>query len=380
MQNEDSFGTVRQIYDGVLLPDTQVRTFRHIDRLFPSRTIARGPQARPLPGRASGLQNFAFASQGKDYDLYDFLSINRVGGLLVLKNGEVRYETYQLGNTESTRWMSMSIAKTVTATLVGVAIQDGCIKSLADPITRYLPTLNHSAYDGVTVEQLLTMTSGVQWDETYTNPLSDRRRMLDLQIAQQPGAILDMMAGLPRAAEPGSRWNYSTGETHIAGALVRAATQCSLADYFSERIWSKLGTESDATWWLESPDGLEVGGSGISASLRDYGRFGLFLLNRGIIDGVEILPAGWMQAASRPFLASGAKIDYGYMVWPLPDTRHPVHQGAFQAIGIFGQHLYVNPAQNLVAMVWGALPKPMFKDQTQIQVEDFFAGLCVALQ
>lgn len=378
MQCELPLATARQIYDSALLPDIQARTFRHTDMLFPTRTIARSPTARPLPTQDNPLQNFVFASQGKTYDLYDFLSINRVSGMLVLKNGANCFETYQLGNTEKTHWMSMSIAKTVTATLAGVAIKDGYIKSLDDPISHYLPVLQHSAYNGVTVHQLLTMCSGVQWDETYTNPQSDRRRMLDLQIAQQPGAIVDMMSRLPRAATPGSRWNYSTGETHIAGAMVRAAVQRPLADYFSEKIWSRLGTEADAKWWLESPNGLEVGGSGISASLRDYARFGLFLLNQGVIDGVEVLPAGWIQAASQPITVGGAKVDYGYMLWPLPHY-HPIHHGAFQAIGIFGQHLYVNPEQNLVAMVWGALPKPMFKDQTQIRIEDFFAGLCVAL-
>jgi len=176
--------------------------------------------------------------------------------------------------------------------------------------------------------------------------------MLEAQIAQQPGAILDLMASLPRAAEPGTRWNYSTGETHVVGALVRAATGMHVADYLSRKLWSKLGMEADATWWLESPDGLEVGGSGLSATLRDYGRFGLFLLNGGVIDGEQILPQGWVEAATSRQQIGGEEVEYGYMLWPL-------HGRSYAAIGIFGQFVFVDPDRNLVVAMWSAQPKPL---------------------
>jgi CubicO group peptidase (beta-lactamase class C family) len=247
------------------------------------------------------------------------------------------------------------VVKSMTATLIGAAIQDGHIASIDDPIVNYLPRFKGTAYDGVTVKHLLQMTSGVAWNETYTDPSSDRRRMLEAQIGQQPGAILDLMAALPRAAEPGNRWNYSTGETHVAGALVRAATGKPVADYLSEKIWSRVGMEADATWWLESPDGLEVGGSGLSATLRDYGRFGLFLLNGGAIDGQQVLPEGWLTAASTPKIVSGETVDYGYMLWPL-------HGKSFAAIGIFGQFVFVDPDKNLVVAMWSAQPKPVGRE------------------
>ncbi|MCJ7814785.1 MAG: beta-lactamase family protein, partial [Xanthomonadales bacterium] len=265
------------------------------------------------------------------------------------------FEKYLLGNDEHTRWMSMSVVKSMTATLIGAAIQDGHIASIDDPIVNYLPHFKGTAYDGVTVKHLLQMTSGVAWNETYTDPSSDRRRMLEAQIGQQPGAILDLMAELPRAAEPGTRWNYSTGETHVAGALVQAATGKPVADYLSEKIWSRVGMEADATWWLESPEGLEVGGSGLSATLRDYGRFGLFLLNGGVIDGQQVLPEGWLTAASTPKIVSGETVDYGYMLWPL-------HGKSFAAIGIFGQFVFVDPDTNLVVAMWSAQPKPVGRE------------------
>jgi len=349
---DESIGTVRQVYDGALFPDLQVQTFRNIDRLFPTRVVERGERVYPLRGRETQLENFRFTADGKTYDLYDYLSLNRVSGLLVIKNGEIAFERYFLGNSDETRWMSMSVVKSITAALVGAAIKDGHIRSIDDLVVDYLPQFKGSAYDGVSVRQLLQMTSGVAWNETYTDPASDRRKMLEAQIAQKPGAILDLMAGLERSAEPGRRWNYSTGETHIAGALVRAATGKNLADYLSEKIWARMGMEADATWWLESPGGLEVGGSGLSATLRDYGRFGMFMLHGGVIDGEATLPIGWMDEASTPKIVDGETVEYGYMLWPLRDQ-------AYAAVGIFGQFVYVNPRKDLVVAIWSAQSKPV---------------------
>jgi len=349
---DEPIGTVRQIYDGRLYPDIQVNTFRNIARLFPTRVVSRGAEVKQIPVDLTTMEDFRFTWKSETYDLYDVLSMNRVSGLLIIQDGSIRFEKYLLGNNEHTRWMSMSVVKSITATLVGAAIRDGYIDGLDAPLVRYLPRFKGSAYDGVSVRQLLQMASGVAWNETYTDPASDRRRMLEAQIAQQPGAILDLMASLPRAAEPGTRWNYSTGETHVVGALVRAATGMHVADYLSRKLWSKLGMEADATWWLESPDGLEVGGSGLSATLRDYGRFGLFLLNGGVIDGEQILPQGWVEAATSRQQIGGEEVEYGYMLWPL-------HGRSYAAIGIFGQFVFVDPDRNLVVAMWSAQPKPL---------------------
>lgn len=349
---DETIGTVREVYDGRLYPDVQVNTFRNIDRLFPTRIVRRGASVRDLPVSAKPFAGFSYTADGKTYDLYDVLSLNRVSGILILKDGEVVFEKYLLGNAPDSRWMSMSVVKSMTATLIGAAIQDGYIDSLDDPIVRYLPRFTDTAYDGVTVQQVLQMTSGVAWNETYTDPTSDRRRMLEAQISQQPGDILDLMGALPRAAEPGTHWNYSTGETHVAGALVQAATGKPVADYLSEKIWSKVGMEADANWWLESPDGLEVGGSGLSATLRDYARFGLFLLEDGVIDGDRVLPEGWMTAAGTPKIVDSKEVEYGYMLWPL-------HRNTYAAIGIFGQFVFVDPDKNLVLAMWSAQPKPL---------------------
>jgi len=373
----EKIGTVEQVYDGALLPDVQINTFRNIDRLFPTRAVRHGRVVYPLRVSDHQLQNVRFKSGGKDYDLYDYVSLNRVTGLLVIKNAGIAFENYQSGNSEQTRWMSMSVAKSITGTLIGAAIKDGHIKSIDDPITNYLPRLAGSAYDGVTVRQLLQMVSGVKWNESYTDPHSDRRRLLEIQNEQKAGAALGLMAQLPRAAAPGSRWNYSTGETQVAAALLRAAVGQPLSEYLSERIWARFGMESDATWWLESADGLEIGGSGLSATLRDYGRFGLFLLGGGQAGGERILPDGWVEEAGSAKLIGGKSVDYGYMLWPIPNAHGTIHEGAFEAHGIFGQHLYMNPRENLVIVAWGALPKPSGK--AVVRDYDFFGAVARAL-
>ena len=136
--------------------------------------------------------------------------------------------------------------------------------------------------------------------------------------------------------------------------------------------------ESDATWWLESPNGLEVGGSGLSATLRDYGRLGLFLLGGGKAGGEQILPANWVKEAGSPKLVGGKMVDYGFMLWPIPNAAGTINEGAFEARGIFGQHIFINPRENVVIAVWSALPKPTGK--ATIIDNDFFAATSQALR
>ena len=376
----EPIGTVREVYDGALTPDLAVNTFRNIDRLFPSRTIAHGHRVLPLPPAARQLTQVRFASNGRNWDLFDFLALNRVAGLLVLKNGRVALELYQYGNTDRTRWMSMSVAKSITSTLIGAALKQGRIGSLEEPVTNYVPRLAGSAYDGVSIRDILMMASGVGWNETYTDPASDRRRLLEAQIAQRPGAALELMAALPRVAAPGTVNNYSTGETQIAGEILHGAIGRSLASYLSERIWQRVGMEAEATWWLASPDGIEIAGSGIAATLRDYGRFGLFILNGGVAAGERILPAGWTQEAGSPkVLKGGRKLDYGYFWWPeVPTAATPDTQGAFAAIGICGQRIYLNPREQVVIVSWGAWSKPQGMDI--VDYTDFSAAVVAALR
>jgi CubicO group peptidase (beta-lactamase class C family) len=366
----DQAAAIRSAYAGLLLPEDQVRLFRTTDRLFPSRVIARGPRVRELPAAPRSLEGLRIASNGQSYDYYDYVSRNRVAGLLVLQRGRLAVERFELGNGPESRWVSMSVAKSISTTLVGVAIRDGYITGVDAPLTEYLPALRGTSYEGTSVRELLQMTSGVRWDDTHTDPASDRRRMLELQIEQEPAAILRYVASRPRVAPPGTLWNYSTGETHVVGALLHAATGRWLSDYLSERIWAPYGMEADATWWLESAGGLEIAGAGISATLRDYARFGLFMQGGGTIDDRPVLPDGWVAEATSPHPLNGSRLDYGYMWWPVPSPAGSFADRAFSARGIFGQYLYVNPAAEIVIAVVCARSKP--KGAEVVVDNDFF--------
>jgi CubicO group peptidase (beta-lactamase class C family) len=375
---EDIAG-LRQLYDGTMLPGVEVATFSHADKLQPVRVVRRGDSSQPLTKRAKPFPAIHFDIQGHHFDLYDYLAANRVAGMLVLKDGEIAFEDYELGIGPDTHWISFSMAKSITSTLVGTALADGSITSLDDPVVRYVPALKGSAYEGVSVRQILTMSSGVRWDETYTDPKSDRRKVLELQIAGKPGEVLRYMGSLPRAAPPGTVWNYSTGETFVLGAIVAGATHRSLTDYLSEKIWSPAGMEQDATWWVDGPDGLAWAGSGLEATLRDFGRFALIATNQGRLNGRSIVPEGWFGEAGSPHKIGGKSVDYGYMWW-IPQQTVPMHVGAFEAVGIFGQYMYINPREHLTIVVLSARPKP--EDESRDELVDdaaFFAAVATAL-
>lgn len=359
----EPIGTVEDVYNGQLTPDLAVSTFRNIDRLFPTRTIPASDNPHELseaPVDLPGMINYKV--EDAIYDLYDFLSLDNVTGMIVLKEGKVVYETYQRGNTPDTRWMSMSVAKSITSTLVGAAIVDGHIESVDDMVVDYVPELAGSAYDGVSIRDILLMASGVDWNETYTDPDSDRRDLLRAQIEQRPGAAMEVMAALPRAYEPGTHHTYSTGETQVLGEVVHGAVGMPLADYLAQKIWQPYGMESEANWWLDSADGVEIGGSGLSATLRDFARFGQFFLDDGMIDGKSILPEGWTETAGQPQdLSNGETIEYGYMWWP-GWTEPSIADGAYAAIGIQGQNIYINPKRNVVIATHMAQPKPVGRE------------------
>ena len=216
---------------------------------------------------------------------------------------------YDLGNTETTVWNSFSIAKSVTSMLAGAAVADGKIKNVDEPARTYLPELVGTAYDGVTIRQLLTMTSGIKSNEDYTQPDADVHKILDaVADGDRPGFIVRYLAKLPRAHPPGSVWSYVTGDTHVLGAVVSAAVGKNLSDYLSEKIWAPFGMERDASWMLEFRGGLEFAGCCISATLRDYARLGQFMLENGRADGSQVLPETWVKEFDRCFLADEGRV------------------------------------------------------------------------
>jgi CubicO group peptidase (beta-lactamase class C family) len=367
---------IRTLYAGKLPPDAVVAALKDADTLLPSAIVARGAVARPLPRAPAALADVTLESGGRHYDLVDYLAYNRVAGLLVLADGAIVREDYALGLAPGERWASFSLAKSVCSTLYGAALADGLLGSLDERVGKYLPALGRGAYRDVTLRQVLEMSSGVRWDETYTDPRSQRRQFLDLQIAGEPGSLLAMMAGLERAQRAGAAFNYSTGETFLAGAVLEAALGRPLAEYLSATLWAPGGMDADASWWLESPGGSAIGGSGLSATLRDYGRFAQFVLDDGCLGSRRVVRPGWFAESTTRVRADGSRRDYGYQWW-LPTDPDPIHAGSFLAMGIFGQRIYLHPARRLAIVALCARPKP----SNAHVVEDlaFFAAVACAL-
>ena len=341
-------------------PENQAATFRNLDRLWPQRVIRHGGTVRPLAPHAWSLADLTFDVGDVRRSISDYMVRYRTAGLLILKDGEIAFERYGMGSGPQTHWTSFSTAKSVTSTLCGAALYDGAIASLDDRCERYLPRLRGSAYEGVTIRNVLRMCSGVAWSEDDDGRAGGLTRAL---ISRRPGAILDLLCSLPRAHSQGLVFNYSTGESFLLGALVAAATGRPLADYCAEKIWGPAGMEADGCWQLESDGGLEMGGFGISARLRDIGRFGQLVLEDGAaFSGRRILPPGWRDLAGQPDCAATGfgqlmpsnPLGYGYQWWVLPHGPTGIHAGAFMACGSFGQYIYVHPGAQLVVVIQSA--------------------------
>lgn len=342
--------------------DTAFRTMETVPKVV-VHTIKAGRAAYPLPGGAP-------LDVGVDVEAY--MAAQRNSGLIIVQDGKVRLEKYALGYDSGGRWTSFSVAKSFTSTLVGAAVKDGYIKSLDDKVTAYIPGLKGSPYDDVSVRQLLTMTSGVKWNEDYTDPKSDVAQFNLQKPVPGEDVTVSYMKTLPREAPAGSKWVYKTGETNLIGVLVSSATGKTLSEYLSEKVWTPFGMEQDAVWML-GPTGHEISGCCISASLRDYARFGQFILGGGIAGGEEVLPGDWLAAAT----TKQADIDipgrgYGYQWWTNDD-------GSFAAQGIFGQGIFIDPGRKLVIASNGNWPTATDPEGVGAAREAFYRAVQAAV-
>ncbi len=309
--------------------------FRALDRiplLAKAHVVPAGATPSPLPpGPPLKLA----------VDVDQYMAGQRSAALLVVHDGKLRMERYGLGFDHSGRWTSFSVAKSMTSTLVGAALRDGRIKSMDDKVSDYIPQMKGSAYDAVSIRQLLTMTSGVKWNEDYADPQSDVAQFNKHKPPEGVDALVDYMRRLPRAAPAGTRWNYSTGETNLVGILLGNAVGKPLADYLSEKIWVPAGMEQQATWIL-SKTGREISGCCVQAAPRDYARLGVFILDGARVNGQSILPEGWLAEATTTRADIGQPgRGYGYQWWTYSS-------GSFAARGIFGQGIFIDPKRKLV--------------------------------
>lgn len=343
--------------------DAAFRALDSISALAKSKVIKAGGKAYPLPDG----EPLKIAT---DIDAY--MKDQRAAGLVVVHDGKIVLEKYGLDFNKEGRWTSFSVAKSFTSTLVGAAVKDGHIKSLDDKVTEYIAGLKGSAYDDVTVRQLLTMTSGVKWNEDYEDPNSDVALFNKHEAEGGIDVTVSYMRKLTREAPAGEKWVYKTGETNLIGVLVSEATGKSVSEYLSEKVWAPFGMEQDGSWLLGST-GHEISGCCIQASTRDFARFGQFMLNGAVVAGSDILPEGWIANATTKQADIGTPgRGYGYQWWTNDD-------GSYAAQGIFGQGIFIDPVRKLVIASNSNWPTATNPDTVGAQREALYRSVQAAV-
>ena len=378
-------------------PATRLIGFRNTYRQYPGDVFhTRGATPFPLPRAAAALPPLRYRMDGKSLGLEDYIQRQSVTGLLVLKDGHVVVERYGGGNTPSTLWTSRSVAKSVVSILVGIAIKEGSIRSVTDPVTRYLPVLDGTAWQGVTLQNLLQHTSGVLWNEDYADRTSDFAHLTACEAGQAPyPCIIDLLRGLKRraGADPGEVWSYNTGGAWLVGAVLEHATKMNLAHYLETRLWSRFAMQSDGIWQALVKGETDMGGHGFNATLRDWGRFGLFVANGGKLrDGEQLLPTKWLAQSTSWTQAKGSATpetphgQYGYQWWsgeiaPQGHTSRAQQTaaGTFWAQGIYGQGIAINRREHLIMVQWSVWEKADGPDSLYEERTAFFGALAEAL-
>ena len=338
--------------------DRIVANFSNMEGAFLTRSVSRG--GGPVVPLATAEAMTLPAGAG------DWIDARAVTSLLVLKDGQIRHESYHLGTAETDRRISWSVAKSYLSALFGILLEEGAIASLDDPVTTYAPLLKGSAYDGASIRNVLNMASGVTFDEDYLDYDSDINRM-GREIAL--GGALDQFAAdlKDSFAAPGSTWQYVSIDTHVIGMVIRGATGRSIPDLLSEKIITPLGLEQ-APYYVTDGDGVAFVLGGLNITTRDYARFGLLIEQDGRYNGQQIVPADWIAASTHPSAPTKeGKIGYGYQWW----VPIGAHDGEFLARGVYGQYIYIDQDRDVVIVSTAADRKFRDKGVNRANIETF---------
>ena len=339
---------IMHLYD----EDKIANNFINMNKLFTtSEPIQPSSKAKPLPksDKPFSLPS-TFYFEDKDQDLNAALKHFKTDGLLIIKEGEVVYEEYFNGNSQTTRHISWSVAKSFLSSLVGIAVNDGLIDDINDPITKYLPDFKNTGYDGVTIKNILQMSSGVLFNEDYADPNSDINKF-GVAIARGT-SFRDFAKTLTKDKEQGTYNHYVSIDSQMLGLLLDKVTDMPLREYLQMHIWEKIGMEDEAYYLADNED-VDLALGGLNATLRDYAKFGLLYLNKGKWDNEQVVPEAWVDASHAmdlPHLQPGAGDDlsssdwgYGYQWWVpgFPNTD-------YTASGVYNQYIYVDPVTETV--------------------------------
>ena len=323
--------------------DKIVYNFSHMDEAFFSMNLPQKGEPhkwkqdlQPLPEQ--------IVIQGKSHNLQSFMEETDTTALLVIKDGKILFEDYYLGTERDDLRISWSVAKSFLSAIFGIALEEGLIESLNDPVEKYVPRLKGSAYEGATIRNVLNMSSGVLFDEDYLDKDSDINKMG--RILALGGSMDEFAAELSiREREPGTGRHYVSIDTHVIGMVLRSVTGVPASDYFQNKLWSKLGVGADGVYLTDGNEVAFVLG-GLNMRTRDYALFGQMMLQNGRWKGQQIIPKTWVKestTASSPPDMDGSGFDYGYQWW-IPKDSH----GDYLAAGIYSQFIYVDPKTNTV--------------------------------
>ena len=321
--------------------------FRSMDELFTTRTVARSGPVWRLP-RSDRPLAFTYEWQGETRDAGEVLERTYTNALLIMKNGRIVSEIYRNNSDERSRFVGWSMTKSITSVLVGCALADGYIDSLDTPISDYLPELKGGGYEGVSIRHVMQMRSGVEYEERYdfANPGTAASNHI-AALVRNTARFADVARTLPRINEPGSTFQYKTIDTAVLGWLIERATGGSVSAYTASCLWEPLGAESDGYYIMDGPPGIgrEFSGAGFNATLRDFARFGQMMLDGGVADGRRIVSEEWVRESTEPSGATAVQRGgYGLQWWMIGDD------GAYAAIGLQGQYVYIDPATRTVVV------------------------------
>jgi len=328
-------------------------TFSNMDKLFTIREVSPSGEVWDLPKDSREL-DFTYSWQGQELPAESILENTYTNALLVMKDGRIVYENYRNNTDSQTRFIGWSMTKSITSVLVGCALEDGYIDSLDTPITDYLPELNGGAYEGVSILHVMQMRSGVDYEERYdwVNPGIAASNHINA-LVKNTHRFADVARTLSRKHEPGEVFQYKTIDTAVLGWLIERTTDRRVAAYTEQCLWEPLGTEAAGFYIMDGEPGVgrEFSGAGFNATLRDYARFGQMILNGGMANGRRIVTESWVQASTKPSHDEDEALGgYGLQWWTVGNSN------AFQAIGLQGQFIYVDPDTNTVVVKLSYFP------------------------
>ena len=327
----------------------QIQNFNRMHEMFPVNVLPPAPQSLQFESGVAVPLPTSFMYLGAEVQTSEFITRTDSGALLVLKDGKITFEQYwQTGGRDQT-WLSMSVAKSFISALVGIAVDQGLIGDITEPVTDYVPELAGSAYDNVRIKDILQMSSGASWNEDYGDPESDINRFG--RVFALGGSMNEFAATLVPELPPGTYNRYNSTDTQVLGMLLTKVTGRSVNDYMIEMLWHPMGAEN-VGYWLTDAEGMEMAFGGLNITARDYAKLGEVYRMGGAFNGQQIVPADWVQASitpDAPHLMPGDNpqsdwpVGYGQQWWiPEGDV------GEFMAIGFYNQFIYVAPESNTV--------------------------------